>query len=83
MHTVISVGRLEALERAEKQSIELRERVIVLEKEKQDYLARMHKIEWQSEAWRETTTCSECKQNVECPFAFDAYNTNGDCLAIK
>ena len=60
MHTVISVGRLDVLERAEKQSIELREKVIVLEKEKKDYLARMHEIEWQAEAWRETTTCSEC-----------------------
>ena len=83
MHTVISVGRLEVLERAEKQNVELREKVIFLEKEKQDYLARMHKIEWQAEAWRYTTTCSECNKKVECPFAFDAYNTNGDCLAIK
>lgn len=28
-------------------------------------------------------TCEECTDKRKCPFAFDAYNTNGDCLAIK
>lgn len=28
-------------------------------------------------------TCDTCKQNDDCEFAFDAYNTNGDCLAEK
>lgn len=28
-------------------------------------------------------TCDECGDNEFCPFAFDAYNTSGDCLAEK
>jgi len=28
-------------------------------------------------------TCSTCQSNDVCEYAFDAYNTNGDCLAIK
>lgn len=28
-------------------------------------------------------TCSRCPQVAQCPVAFDPYNTNGDCLAIK
>lgn len=28
-------------------------------------------------------TCNECKANKTCPFAWDWYNTNGDCLAEK
>ena len=28
-------------------------------------------------------TCDTCLDNKICEFAFDGYNTNGDCLAIK
>jgi hypothetical protein len=28
-------------------------------------------------------TCEDCVANAECDFAFDPYNTDGDCLAIK
>jgi hypothetical protein len=31
----------------------------------------------------EETTCWGCSESNECPWAFDAYNTNGDCLASK
>jgi hypothetical protein len=28
-------------------------------------------------------TCDTCLDNDTCAYSFDAYNTNGDCLAIK
>jgi hypothetical protein len=28
-------------------------------------------------------TCFHCAQQQDCPFAFDAYNMDGDCLATK
>lgn len=28
-------------------------------------------------------TCDGCEQAPTCRFVFDAYNTNGDCLAAK
>ncbi|MGN6103518.1 MAG: hypothetical protein ACTHU0_00195 [Kofleriaceae bacterium] len=28
-------------------------------------------------------TCDDCPHTATCPWAFDAYNTNGDCLAEK
>lgn len=28
-------------------------------------------------------TCETCEENDKCDFAFDPYNTEGDCLAIK
>lgn len=28
-------------------------------------------------------TCDECQFAIRCRFAFDGYNTNGDCLASK
>lgn len=28
-------------------------------------------------------TCDTCQDNDTCEFAFDAYNTDGDCIAIK
>lgn len=28
-------------------------------------------------------TCDECAQRFECPYSFDPYNTDGDCLAEK
>ncbi len=31
----------------------------------------------------QTFTCDDCKDKRKCPFAFDAYNISGDCLAIK
>lgn len=29
------------------------------------------------------STCSHCRAAPKCEFAFDAYNTHGDCLAEK
>ena len=29
------------------------------------------------------TTCWACECNTICPYRYDAYNINGDCLAIK
>lgn len=46
-------------------------------------VAEVRRLRWQAELWRETTTCFDCAKNTECEYAFDAYNTNGDCLAIK
>jgi MoaA/NifB/PqqE/SkfB family radical SAM enzyme len=31
----------------------------------------------------EGATCSTCSDKDKCKFAFDDYNTNGDCLAVK
>lgn len=28
-------------------------------------------------------TCNNCRRASECPFAWDLYNVNGDCLADK
>jgi len=28
-------------------------------------------------------TCTLCRSQLECEYAFDSYNTDGDCLAIK
>ncbi len=28
-------------------------------------------------------TCRACSENASCDYAFDLYNTNGDCLASK
>ena len=28
-------------------------------------------------------TCIKCKDSETCEFAYDGYNTDGDCLAIK
>ena len=28
-------------------------------------------------------TCKDCECSKKCPFAWDLYNTNGDCLASK
>ncbi len=28
-------------------------------------------------------TCGKCVSEKDCPYAFDPYNTNGDCLAVK
>jgi hypothetical protein len=28
-------------------------------------------------------TCTLCRSQLECDYAFDSYNTDGDCLAIK
>ena len=36
-----------------------------------------------TEKKRKESTCSSCGDNKTCEFAFDGYNTNGDCLAIK
>jgi hypothetical protein len=34
-------------------------------------------------AERQTYTCNKCAANLSCPYAWDGYNTNGDCLAEK
>ena len=31
----------------------------------------------------EELTCFNCPVNKDCEFAFDLYNTDGDCLALK
>lgn len=28
-------------------------------------------------------TCDDCPSAVDCRYAWDDYNTNGDCLAVK
>jgi len=28
-------------------------------------------------------TCEKCESNDDCKYAFDPYNTDGDCLALK
>lgn len=28
-------------------------------------------------------TCDDCAVKTSCPYLFDAYNTQGDCLAVK
>ena len=28
-------------------------------------------------------TCYDCKLTEECPYAYDPYNTDGDCLMSK
>ena len=33
--------------------------------------------------WESVMTCSKCEDVGNCEFAYDDYNTNGDCLAIK
>jgi hypothetical protein len=43
-------------------------------------------IRWLEEkliSFMKSYTCSECVEVTTCKFAFDHYNTNGDCLAIK
>ena len=40
--------------------------------------------EWSEEGYKlDDCTCNDCPDNTSCPFAFDLYNTHGDCLAIK
>ena len=29
------------------------------------------------------STCANCTSVDECPYAWDPYNTDGDCLAMK
>ena len=31
----------------------------------------------------EDLTCHTCKDKETCPYAYDGYNIDGDCLAIK
>jgi predicted lipase len=31
----------------------------------------------------EVITCIRCSEKTTCPYAYDGYNTNGDCLAEK
>jgi len=32
---------------------------------------------------KERMTCTTCADNQTCEFAWDLYNTDGDCLAVK
>jgi hypothetical protein len=34
-------------------------------------------------AYEKRFTCYECPSNKECEFAWDGYNTQGDCLWMK
>jgi hypothetical protein len=45
-----------------------------------DALAYMQKNGWPSDT---KFTCDTCDQRRTCPFAYDPYNTGGDCLAAK
>jgi len=31
----------------------------------------------------DSLTCIDCEGNEDCEFAFDPYNTDGDCLRMK
>ena len=34
-----------------------------------------------ADGWVEVEcTCTNCQNNKDCPFAYDDYNVNGDCL---
>lgn len=46
-------------------------------------LAEMRAFVVEQDGVREGFTCDTCTQKSTCVFAFDAYNTNGDCLAAK
>lgn len=37
----------------------------------------------QTEKQKEQHTCNECTAQDTCEYAWDNYNTNGDCLASK
>lgn len=39
--------------------------------------------QYECEAAKERSTCFKCVDEKTCPFAYDLYNTNGDCLASK
>ena len=32
---------------------------------------------------KDEMTCNTCLDNTNCEFAWDLYNTGGDCLAVK
>lgn len=36
-----------------------------------------------NEIKRREFTCYNCSKELKCPYAFDLYNVNGDCLLIK
>ncbi len=42
---------------------------------------RLHLVELDYPAGK--LTCEDCEARKRCEFAFDGYNTNGDCLATK
>jgi hypothetical protein len=44
-------------------------------------LARMEEEGWASKL--EDFTCHDCDARATCPFAWDMYNTNGECLEEK
>ena len=40
-------------------------------------------MEWSEWIKHPQCTCSDCEDKDDCQFAYDHYNTNGDCLAVK
>ena len=50
-------------------------------KEINDYLELLSKTDFPYKL--EDFTCFDYKSWIECPYAFDIYSTNSDCLAIK
>lgn len=50
------------------------------EESKRRALAVIQESGW---AGVESITCEKCEANDSCEFAFDLYNTNGDCLDSK
>jgi len=38
---------------------------------------------WDLKEAQKEFTCNDCDVSTSCPFAWDLYNLNGDCLAEK
>jgi len=52
------------------------------EKERLDNMSP-EELDAQYDVAKEDTTCWECSENKTCKYAWDPYNTDGDCLADK
>lgn len=64
------------------QYLALRERILREFKEGMDAHLKEQGVD---EEWEHSAhyTCDDCPIVLKCQFAFDQYNTNGDCLASK
>lgn len=65
---------------------ELSSRTEGLRQTRQDWLDSQKTIARQAkviENLKDVVTCVGCAVNESCPYAWDGYNTNGDCLAEK
>jgi len=51
--------------------------------ERDELQAKLKVYEEALDACGKIITCVKCPDNKTCEFAYDAYNTNGDCLAEK